>query len=142
MQTTEPSPAGVTRTNPDGLYDPAPFGYSHLGEIPAGRRLVCVAGQGGERPDGTRDPGFAAQVAQALDNVVTALGAAGATPADVAKLIVLIVDHDEAKLPILGREFNRIFGDGLKPACTLIPVPRLALQDMLFEVEAVAAVAG
>jgi hypothetical protein len=27
------------------------------------------------------------------------------------------------------------------PACTLIPVPRLALDEMLFEVEAVAAVA-
>lgn len=29
----------------------------------------------------------------------------------------------------------------VRPACTLIPVPRLALDGMLFEVEALAAVA-
>lgn len=39
----------------------------------------------------------------------------------------------------MGEALERSFGPGPKPACTLIPVPRLALDGMLFEVEAVAA---
>lgn len=58
---------------------------------------------------------------------------------DVAKLTVLIVDHSEEKLHILSKELERAFGPGPKPTCTLIPVPRLALDGMLFEVEAIAA---
>jgi len=46
--------------------------------------------------------------------------------------------HTEAKLGILGEELDRMWEHQLKPTCTLIPVPRLALDEMLFEVEAVA----
>ncbi|MGF1623733.1 MAG: RidA family protein [Alphaproteobacteria bacterium] len=130
----------VTLSNPPGLYDPAPNGYSHLAVISAGSRLIYVAGQGGEGETGALSPDFATQVRQAFDNLLTALAAAGAGPADVAKLTVLIVDHREARLPVLGAELQRAWGDAPKPACTLIPVPRLALDGMLFEVEAVAAV--
>lgn len=124
--------------NPPGLYDPAPNGYSHVALVAAGSRLVFIAGQGGETADGALSPDFRAQVRQALANLATALAAAEAAPADVAKLTVLIVDHSEARLHVFGEELSRAFGTGPKPACTLIPVPRLALDGMLFEVEAVA----
>ncbi|WP_084545802.1 RidA family protein [Cupriavidus malaysiensis] len=124
--------------NPPGLYDPRPNGYSHLALVPAGRALICVAGQGGEREDGTLPASFAGQVRQAFDNLATALRAAGAVPADVAKLTVLIVDHDETRLRVLAEEVARLWGEAPPPACTLIPVPRLALDGMLFEVEALA----
>jgi enamine deaminase RidA (YjgF/YER057c/UK114 family) len=58
---------------------------------------------------------------------------------DVAKVTVLIVDHSQEKLHVLGAEFEVAFGGGLKPTCTLIPVPKLALDGMLFEIEAIAA---
>jgi len=128
--------------NPAGLYDPAPNGYSHLAVLSPGARLVFVAGQGGETEDGRLSSDFAAQVRQALANLCTALAAAGAEPRDVAKLTVLIVDHDETRLHVLGAELQRVWGDAMKPACMLIPVPRLALDGMLFEVEAVAALPG
>ncbi|WP_306028337.1 hypothetical protein [Stappia sp. MMSF_3263] len=64
----------------------------------------------------------------------------GARTADVFKLTVLIVDHTMERLVIFGEELARAFGPGMKPACTLIPVPCLALEGMLFEVEALAAV--
>lgn len=124
--------------NPPGLYDPAPNGYSHVAVVAPDSRLVFIAGQGGETADGALSPDFRAQVRQGLANLVTALAAAEAAPADVAKLTVLIVDHSEARLHVFGEELARAFGDGPKPACTLIPVPRLALDGMLFEVEAVA----
>jgi enamine deaminase RidA (YjgF/YER057c/UK114 family) len=80
-------------------------------------------------------------VRQALANLQTALAAAGAGISDVMKLTVLIVDHNESKLAVLGAELGLVWGSLMKPTCTLIPVPRLALDALLIEVEAVAAVA-
>lgn len=138
--TTATSPSGVVRlTNPDGLYDPAPNGYSHLADIAPGSRLLLVAGQGGEDVDGALPADFRTQVRQAMRNLETALQAAGAALGDVARTTVLVVDHSEERLHIFGEELERAWGDAMKPACTLIPVPRLALDGMLFEIEATAA---
>lgn len=128
--------------NPAGLYDPAPNGYSHVALIAAGARLVYIAGQGGETESGALAPDFRLQVRQALRNLATALAASGARVTDIAKLTVLIVDHSEERLHIFGEELNRALGEGMKPACTLVPVPRLALDGMLFEVEAAAVLAA
>lgn len=127
--------------NPPGLYDPSPNGYSHVATIKQGARLAFIAGQGGENEQGELPKEFQAQVRQAFDNLLIALKAAGASPRDVAKLTVLIVDHSEARLHVFGEELERALGPGPKPTCTLIPVPRLALDGMLFEVEAVAVLA-
>lgn len=124
--------------NPQGLYDPSANGYSHLALLPDDARLVLVSGQGGETADGALSTDFQEQVRQAFANLVTALRAVSATPETVAKLTVLIVEHSEARLGIFGEELTRAFGSGPKPACTLIPVPRLALDGMLFEIEAIA----
>lgn len=128
----------LTLMNPVGLYDPAPNGYSHVARVAAGARLVFIAGQGGEAEGGALPPDFRQQVRQALRNLRTALAAAEARAADIAKLTVLMVDQSEERLRIFGEELGAALGDGPKPACTLIPVPRLALDGMLFEIEAVA----
>lgn len=133
------APAFALR-NPPGLYDPAPNGYSHLGVVEAGARLIFVAGQGGETRDGALAGDFAAQVEQALANLKAALADAGATLADVVKLTVLIVDHDHDRLVIFGQGLERALAGAPAPTCTLIPVPRLALDGMLFEIEATAAI--
>jgi enamine deaminase RidA (YjgF/YER057c/UK114 family) len=123
--------------NPAGLYDPAPNGYSHVALVSGGTRLAFISGQGGETEDGQLSKDFHEQVRQAMDNLLIAIAAAGGQPSQVAKLSVLIVDHNEQRLGILGEELARAFGAQMKPACTLIPVPRLALDGMLFEVDAV-----
>jgi enamine deaminase RidA (YjgF/YER057c/UK114 family) len=127
--------------NPPGLYDAAKNGYSHLAILDPGVQVICISGQGGETEDGSLTADFTAQVRQAFKNLKIALAAAGVGPQHVAKLTVLIVDHTEAKLHIFGAELEQAFGTGPKPACTLIPVPRLALDGMLFEVEALAVLA-
>lgn len=132
----------LTISNPEGLYDPAGFGYSHVAQVAAGSRLVFVAGQGGEREDGSYAEGFEAQVKQAFHNLLTALRSAGAGPKDVVKMTVFIVDHTEAKLGVYGGALMAAWGDVPKPACSLVPVPRLALDAMLFEIEAVAVLPG
>lgn len=142
MQEVQASPrtASVILRNPPGLYDPAPYGYSHVAMFGEGCRPVYIAGQGGENEKGELSPDFRLQVRQALRNLETALKSAGAGIADTAKLTVLIVDHTEERLRLFGSELAEVFGPGPKPACTLIPVPRLALDTMLVEVEAVAAI--
>jgi enamine deaminase RidA (YjgF/YER057c/UK114 family) len=138
MTTQEAAQSPLTLLNPKGLYDPAPNSYSHVASVVAGARIVFVAGQGGENEQEELQPDFRAQVRQAFANLRIALEGAGASMNDIAKFTVLIVDHDEDKLGVFGEELERAMPGLMKPACTLIPVPRLALDDMLFEVEAVA----
>ncbi len=126
--------------NPADLYDPRPNGYTHVVIAQAPARLVYIAGQGGEDINGVLSEDFATQVEQALSNLRAALQAADATLAQVAKITVLIVDHDEARLAIFSTALRTAWGDAPPPACTLIPVPRLALDGMLFEIEANAVV--
>lgn len=57
---------------------------------------------------------------------------------DIAMLRILIVDHDQQKHQLLIREMNRIWKDKNFPTCTLIPVPCLAITDMMIEIEATA----
>lgn len=129
----------VQFSNPVGLYDPRPNGYSHLARVDGPARWVFVAGQGGEDAQGRLADGFAAQVEQALDNLQTALAAAGAGWADVVKLTVLVVDHSHERLQRFTTALRQRCDAHAAPACTLIPVPRLALDGMLFEIDATAA---
>jgi hypothetical protein len=55
---------------------------------------------------------------------------------------MLVVDHKEEKLRVIASELERVLAGRPAPTCTLIPVPRLALDGMLFEVEALAVLPG
>jgi enamine deaminase RidA (YjgF/YER057c/UK114 family) len=124
-----------TLTNPAGLHDPTGFGYSHFATAPD---LVFVAGQYASGADGSvPSADFAEQVELSFANLGTALAAAGLGYEHVARLGTYIVDHDEAKLEALVKVISRIWGER-PPAQTLIGVARLALPDMMFEVDAVA----
>ncbi|PDS77621.1 RidA family protein [Rhizobium sp. L43] len=122
--------------NPKNLYDPSPNGYSTAVIVPREARLAYISGQGGQDGTGALSPDFAIQAKQAYANLRTALDALGARPDHVAKLTVFVVDHDMSKLGVLTKEVKEMFGAAL-PAQTLIPVPKLAIDPMLFEVEAV-----
>ncbi|MFB4394715.1 MULTISPECIES: RidA family protein [unclassified Pseudomonas] len=136
---THASNTAFTLSNPDGLYDPRSNGYSHVAELPPGARLLFIAGQGGEDAEGKLSSDFTEQASQALANLQTALASRGASLAQVFKLTLLIVDHDEHRLRAWVAQANRIWAQGRQPVCTLIPVPRLALDGMLIEIDAVAA---
>jgi enamine deaminase RidA (YjgF/YER057c/UK114 family) len=132
------SAAGATPVvvNPSHLPDPTPNGYSTAIIIPLSGRLAFVSGQGGQDRTGALSPDFATQVAQAYANLVAVIAALGARPDQVVKLTVFVVDHDMSKLGVLTEAVTRTFGARL-PAQTLVPVPKLAVDPMLFEVEAV-----
>ncbi|MEO1400782.1 MAG: RidA family protein [Cyanobacteria bacterium J06635_1] len=125
--------------NPIGLCDPAPNGYTHVVIAPEAGTTVYIAGQDGQDEHGNLDDDFATQMKQAFDNLRIALAAAGAQSKHVVKINTFIVDHDESKLAQLASEVWAMWGEQT-PAQTLVPVPRLALDRMLFEVDAVAVI--
>ncbi len=127
----------LTIVNPNDLYDPAPYGYSHAVVAKGGSRIAYLAGQGGEDLSGDLSPSFDAQVKQAYRNLNSALAAVGGKPDQVTKLTTYVVDYDQSKLSVMTRYLKQMFGNAL-PAQSLVPVPRLALDGMLFEVDAVA----
>lgn len=122
--------------NPSHLHDPTPNGYSTAVVTPSVGRLAFISGQGGQDQTGGLSPDFGVQVAQAYANLAAVLEALGARPDQVVKLTVFVVDHDMSKLGPLTENVTRMFGDRL-PAQTLVPVPKLAIDPMLFEVEAI-----
>ncbi len=126
--------------NPPGLNNPSTYGYTQAVVVPSGSKLVYLAGQyGADENDNLVADDFATQMKQSFANLRTALAAVGATPEDVVKITILSVDHDEEKLRLISAERNS-FWSNHKPASTLIPVPRLAVDGMLFEIDAVAVI--
>ena len=129
-----------TIVNPPHLHDPTPNGYSTAVITPATGRLAFISGQGGQDRAGSLSQDFGEQVAQAYANLGAVLDALGARPDHVVKLTVFVVDHDMSKLGVLTENVTRMFGSTL-PAQTLVPVPKLAVNGMMFEVEATAVLA-
>jgi enamine deaminase RidA (YjgF/YER057c/UK114 family) len=114
--------------------------------VATGTRIAFIAGQVARRADGSPvgQGDLAAQVDQALRNVVTAVEASGGTFADVGRVTVYVVDWRPDKMEALGEGVARAAQatgiDVLKPI-TLIGVASLAEPDLLVEIEATAVLA-
>ncbi len=124
--------------NPASLYDATTYGYSHIAITKKATQLVFIAGQGGENKDGIINKDFRLQVKQAFQNLQLALDEVGLSMQDIAKLTTMIVDYDAEKHQILIDESLKIWPNRDFPTQSLIPVAKLALEIMLFEVEAIA----
>lgn len=136
MTNPEKRTAIPTIFNPAHLHDPTPNGYSTAAIVPASGRLAFISGQGGQDHKGSPSTKFAQQVEQAYAKLAAGIDALGARPEQVVKLTLFVADHDMSKLGILTENVFHTFGTTL-PAQTLVPVPKLAIAPMLFEVEAI-----
>ena len=76
-----------------------------------------------------------AQARQVFAIMERVLAAAGATPADVVKVTVYLLDVDER--PLINPVRQEFFGD-TRPASTLVEVSRLAVPGARLEIEAIA----
>ena len=130
----------IQRINPKSLSDSSNYGYAQITVVPSGTKLVYIAGQLGENETGHFPKDFMGQLKQAFANLRTALAAVGATPKQVVKITILSVDHDPEKQRLISAERNAMWQGDCKPASTLIPVPRLAVDGLLFEIDAIAAI--
>lgn len=124
--------------NPPGLPDMRQF-YSQAIRTD-GRTQVHCAGQVAVGPDGAvvGHGDVVAQCRQALANMGLALQAAGATPADVARIRIYVVGHRREYLAPISAEISRFFGDTPLPASTWLGVAALALPEFLIEIEVTA----
>lgn len=119
-----------------------PQGYANGVLVPAGRRLLFVAGQiGWDAEQRLVGDDLPAQFAQALANVLAVVRAAGGDAADVARLTVYVVDKDEyaASRQELGRRWRELMGRHY-PAMALVEVRGLLAPGAKVEIEATAAV--
>ncbi len=128
-----------TVVNTPELANSLQYGYSQATVVSADAKLIPVAGQIGISDTGPND--FRRQVDRAFDALQATLNAVGASVEDVAKITLLIVDHDADRLAYLVKKRKAVFGNNA-PASTLIPVPALYAPGVLFEIDAVAVARG
>jgi len=124
--------------NPEDL--PVPNTYSQV-VVATGSKLVFISGQEPEDLDGklVGRGDLAAQASQVFANLGHALAAAGASPSQVTRITIYVVDYDrDACLPVIETARLGLFGDH-KPADVVLGVARLS-PGYLIEVDAFAMV--
>ncbi|MGC9382430.1 RidA family protein [Streptomyces sp. MH13] len=122
------------RVNPPALSPPT--GFSHA-VVATGTRVVFLAGQTALDTDGkvTGDT-LPAQFELALTNLLTALRAAGGTPADLARVTVYATDVAAYRTHAadLGRTWRELAGRDY-PAMAVVEVVRLWDERALVELD-------
>ncbi|MGV8865000.1 MAG: RidA family protein [Pseudomonas sp.] len=108
--------------------------------ISSSSNLIFCAGQTSLDAEGTplHKNDMAAQMAKALENLQTVLAEGGATLSNVVRVTYYVTDMDLffTAMETLTSTFEH---HGCKPTSTLIGVATLFHPDVLFEVEAIAA---
>lgn len=126
--------------NPDGMSRPA--AYSHVAFAKA-QGLVFIAGQTSIDASGavvgTGD--FEAQCTQVFANIHTALRSAKADWKNIVQFTSYIVRPQDAGAfrAYRAKVYPKMFPDGAYPPNTLLIISRLADENFLLEVQAVAA---
>ncbi len=110
--------------------------YSHGIAVPAGHRLVFVAGQLGIAPDDRIPEDSEAQADLCFANIAAILAEDGMTMANVVRLSVYVTarEHMQGYRRSRDRQFP-----GTPPTTTLLMVSGLARPEFLIEIEAIAA---
>jgi enamine deaminase RidA (YjgF/YER057c/UK114 family) len=124
--------------NPDSLG--APKGYSNGVLAPPGGRLLFVAGQvGWNSAQQIVSSEFHLQFAQALENILTVVRAAGGQPEHIARLTIYVTDKQEylAQVRQVGEGYRRLMGKHF-PAMALIEIRGLVEDGAKLEIEATA----
>lgn len=129
----------VTRTPVDPWPWSVEQGLPQAEVVEGARREVFCAGQAAISADGRPEhPGdMAAQMSLALDDVEEVVRAAGMSLADVVRLTFYTTDVD-AFSASAGVPTQRLAAAGARPVTTLLGVSRLALPELLVELEATA----
>lgn len=115
-----------------------PTGYTHVVEA-TGARTVYISGQVALDSSGNIVGlgDMRAQARQVFENLHSALQAVGAGFRDVVKLTYFVVDMTQ--LPVVREVRDQFIHPEQLPASTAVEIRRLAREEFLLEVEAIAA---
>jgi enamine deaminase RidA (YjgF/YER057c/UK114 family) len=130
--------ARLTPVNPESLAKPVGFSHGMKGS----GDLVFVAGQIGWNREGRMvSDDLAVQFAQALENVLDVVWAAGGSPSSIARMTVYVTDKAEyvRKRKAIGEAWRKRMGKHF-PAMALVEVKALVEDDARVEIEATAVV--
>ena len=126
--------------NPESLGRPR--GYANGVLVPAGGRLLFIAGQiAWDEQQRIVSSDFVAQFDRALANVLTVVAAAGGTPEQIARLVIYVTDKREylARTREVGACWRARMGQHY-PAMALVEVKSLLADDALIEIEGIAVI--
>ncbi len=115
------------------------LGFVQANEISSPQRVLHCAGQTSVDDNGAPlHPGdMAAQMNKAIDNLETVLKQAGMDLSNVVRLNYYTTNVD-AFMGEAGVTLPRLAQAGCRPASTLLGVQRLAFQELMIEIEAIA----
>ncbi|KZF24815.1 YjgF-like protein [Xylona heveae TC161] len=108
--------------------------------INSNARVIHTSGQMPIDRHGNIPAAYPDQIKLCLDNLDACLKSAGAGRKDIVKLTYYIVNYNPTWRP--HAEILMDYLQGHRPCTTLVPVPALARAELLFEIEAVAALQG
>ncbi|TKD08350.1 RidA family protein [Polyangium fumosum] len=130
----------LTFVNPEGYLPPK--GYSN-GALVSGPTLFVAGQVGWNAQCEFETDDLAEQFAQALDNVLAVVRAAGGGPTDLAKMTVYVTDLDayRGSLKAIGQAWRARLGKHF-PAMALLGVAGLVEKRAKVEIEAVAVLRG
>ena len=130
-----PAP-NVQYLNPPTLS--APTGYTHVVQVHGGRTLY-IAGQVALDKSGNvvGKGDFAAQTTQVFENLKSALASGGATFDNLVKVTTFVTDLSQ--MQTLRSIRAKYYGKNA-PASTLVQITKLANDDLMIEIEAIAVV--
>ncbi|MGF1662419.1 MAG: RidA family protein [Kineosporiaceae bacterium] len=125
------------RLGSGGSYEPI-VGYSRVVRVGP---VVHVSGTTAALPDGGAVGGddVAEQARECLRRIEAALVRAGARLSDVVRTRMYVTDIE--RWEAVGRVHGQVFGE-VRPASTMVEVPRLIAPELLVEIEAEAIVEG
>ena len=132
--------ADIKILNPDALGKPLGQ-YSQLTRVKASE-FVFIAGQVGVHKDGKlAGEDFDAQCGQTFANIEAALKSVGAGWGNIVEFTTYLVHSQDIPkfMKFRLREFPKMFANGAYPPNTLLMIDRLVQEDLLVEVQAVAA---
>lgn len=126
--------------NPEALGSPR--GYSNGVLVPAGGRLLFIAGQiAWDKEQRIVSDDFVEQFHQSLLNLLAVVHEAGGTPASVARLVVYVTDKAEysARTRETGERWRELMGRHF-PAMALVEVKALLEPGAKVEIEGIAVI--
>ena len=128
---------GIRHVNPETVAPPT--GYTHV-VVAEGGKLIFLAGQVPHAPDGTLvGPGdVVAQARQCFRNILAGLEAVGASPSDLVKITIFVVDYEPSQRDGIIAARDEVLAFDVPPASTFVGIERLVRDEWLIEVEAVA----